>query len=139
MQKALDLPFLSDSQAVERKIGIDGTDYLLRLLEVPIDDVDIDDDDETVIWPETIEDKLMPQIDGAVTLYNVQDRGTLEDVPKMLSTFYLTDACLFPIICTSKQTGQTLIRPSEQMQSTRLAFHRFSFPASATLYPKIVP
>lgn len=88
MQKALDLPFISDSQAVERKIGIDGTDYLLRLLEVPIDDVDIDDD-ETVSWPETIEDKLMPQIDGAVTLYDVQDRATLEDVPKMLSTYYL--------------------------------------------------
>lgn len=86
MQKALDLTFPSDSRAVERKIGIDGTDYLLRLLEVPIVDLDIDDDD-TIIWPETIEDKLMPQIDGAVTLYDVGDRASLEGLGKALSEF----------------------------------------------------
>ena len=84
MQHALDLPFPSDSPAVERKIGIDGRDYLLRLLEISIDDIDIDDDD-TVGWPETIEDKVMPQIDGALTLYDVKDQGSLENVPEMLS------------------------------------------------------
>jgi len=84
MQNALDLPFLSDSQAVERKIGIDGNDYLLRLLEIPIDEIVIEDDD-TVSWPETIEDKFMPQIDGALTLYDVKDQGSLENIPEMLS------------------------------------------------------
>lgn len=83
MQRVLDLQFPSDSRAVERKIGVDGTDYLLRLLEFNIDDVDIDDDG-TVDWPESIEDKLLPQIDGVVTLYDVTDRRSLEDVVAIL-------------------------------------------------------
>ena len=85
MQKALGLSFLSPSQAGERKIAIEGSDYLVRLLELPLDDVDIDDDDLTVSWPETIEDKMLPKIDGALTLYNVKDKGSLENIPEMLS------------------------------------------------------
>ncbi|KAK0840030.1 hypothetical protein LTR03_010822, partial [Friedmanniomyces endolithicus] len=60
VQKALDLPTLPPSQAAERKIPIDGNVYLVRLLELPIDDVDIDEDD-IVTWPDTIADKVMPR------------------------------------------------------------------------------
>ena len=85
VQKALELPFLPSSQAAERRISIDGSDYLIRLLQLPIDDIDIDDDDNTVSWPETIEDKIMPKIHGALTLYDVKDETSLESVPEMLS------------------------------------------------------
>ena len=47
--------------------------------------VDIDEDDDSVSWPETIEDKLMPKIDGAMTLYDITDRTSLVNVPEMLS------------------------------------------------------
>ena len=66
-------------------MAIDGNDYLVRLLELPIDDVDIDDDDNTVSWPETIENKMMPRIDGALTLYDIKDKSTLEGIPELLS------------------------------------------------------
>ncbi len=68
----------------ERKLSIKGEDYIVRLLELPIEDVDIDEDDNTVSWPETIEDKMMPRIDGALTLYDVKDQASLEHVPGML-------------------------------------------------------
>ena len=84
VQNALDLPYPAPSAAAERKIPIDGSVYLVRLLELPIDDVDIDDDD-TVSWPDTIENKMMPKVDGALTLYNVKDKGSFEDIPDMLS------------------------------------------------------
>lgn len=84
VQKALDLPTLSPSQAAERKIPIDGNVYLVRLLELPIDDVDIDEDD-IVTWPDTIADKVMPRVDGAIALYNVQDKDTFDDIPEVLS------------------------------------------------------
>ena len=84
IQRALDLPFLAPSLAAERKIPYEGTVYLIRLLEIPIDDVDIDDDD-TISWPGTIADKMMPRIDGVLTLYDVKDRGSLEDVPETLA------------------------------------------------------
>jgi hypothetical protein len=84
VQKAFDLPGLPPSQAAERQIPVNGDVYLVRLLELPIDDVDIDDDD-TVTWPDTIEDKMMPRVDGAITLYDVQDRDTFDDIPEVLS------------------------------------------------------
>ena len=85
IQKALELPNLPASLASERRISARGSDYHVRLLELPIEDIDVDDDDNTVNWPETIEDKIMPRIDGALVLYDVKDPASLEHVPEMLS------------------------------------------------------
>ena len=85
IQKALDLTLLPQSRATEREISAKGIDYIVRLLELPAEDVDIDDDDITINWPETIEDKMMPRIDGALVLYNIQDETSLENIPEMLS------------------------------------------------------
>lgn len=84
LKKALDLAEVPTSQAAERTLPLDGSDYLVRLLELPIDDVFVDDDD-TVGWPDTIEDKMMPKIDGAVALYDVQDKESFADIPEVLS------------------------------------------------------
>jgi hypothetical protein len=81
----LDLSAAPPGQAAERKLSLKGEEYIVRLLELPIEDVDIDDDDNTVSWPETIEDKMMPRIDGALTLYDIKDQGSLEYVPGLLS------------------------------------------------------
>jgi GTPase SAR1 family protein len=83
VQRALDLPFPSPTKAADRKIPYDGTLYRIRLLEISIDDVDIDDDD-TVSWPDSVADKMMPHIDGVLTLYDVADRSSIEDVPETL-------------------------------------------------------
>jgi hypothetical protein len=53
------------------------------LLEISIDDVEIDDDD-TVSWPDSVADRMMPHIDGVLTLYDVADRTSVEDVPETL-------------------------------------------------------
>lgn len=84
LRNALELPTLPPSQAAERKIPIDGSLYLVRLLELPIEDVYIDDD-ETINWPDTIEDKMMPRVDGALALYDVKDKASVDELPEMLS------------------------------------------------------
>lgn len=88
VKKAFDLAYPPHSSAAERQIPVDGSAYLVRLLELPIDDVDVDDDD-TVVWPDTIEDRVMPRIDGAIALYDVQDKGSFDDVPEVLSKYYM--------------------------------------------------
>ena len=85
VQRALDLPGLPPSQATQRNIKAEGQEYLLRLLEVSNDDADVDDEDDTVMWPETIDGKIMPKIDGALVLYSIKDKSSLEDIPEMLS------------------------------------------------------
>jgi GTPase SAR1 family protein len=84
MQNALALSIIPSSQAAECKITIHGTSYLVRLLELPIDELVIDDDD-TINWPDTIEDKRMPRVDGAVALYDVQDKASFDELPEVLS------------------------------------------------------
>ncbi|KAI7109336.1 ras GEF, partial [Hortaea werneckii] len=84
VQRALDLPHLPKSPAAERKLPVDDGEYLVRLLELPIDDVYVDDDD-TVGWPDTIGDKMLPRIDGAITLYDVQDKDSFADIPEVLT------------------------------------------------------
>ncbi|KXT07352.1 hypothetical protein AC578_426 [Pseudocercospora eumusae] len=93
VQCALELPALPESQATERRISIVGDDriYLVRLLEVPLNEVDIDDDnDDPINWPDTIEDKMMPHVDGVVALYDIQDKSSVEDLPETLSAITKT-------------------------------------------------
>jgi len=103
MQRALDLPHPSPTKAADRKIPYDGTLYRIRLLEISIDDVDIDEDDETVSWPDTVADRMMPHIDGVLTLYNVADRTSLEEVPETLgeSLACSTEAPPYPPVIAS--------------------------------------
>lgn len=84
VQNALGLPFPLPSEAAERMIPLEGGTYLVRLLELSIDDVDLDEDG-TFTWPDTIGDKSMPRVDGAITLWDVTDKDSLEDIPEMLS------------------------------------------------------
>ncbi|KAK1067706.1 hypothetical protein LTR74_006180 [Friedmanniomyces endolithicus] len=116
VQKALDLPTLPPSQAAERKIPIDGNVYLVRLLELPIDDVDIDEDD-IVTWPDTIADKVMPRVDGAIALYNVQDKDTFDDIPEVLNAIH--KACLPAVLISSKCDGERQLDPAMIEQKAR--------------------
>ncbi|GAB7360457.1 hypothetical protein MBLNU230_g8411t1 [Neophaeotheca triangularis] len=86
VQNALGLPFPLPSEAAERMIPLEGGTYLVRLLELSIDDVDLDEDG-TFTWPDTIGDKSMPRVDGAITLWDVTDKDSLEDIPEMLKAF----------------------------------------------------
>lgn len=85
LQKALDLPNPPHSGSAEQKVAYHSTQYLVRLLEIPIDDVNVDDDDDTICWPDTIGNKMTPKIDGALTLYDVKDKSSLDQVPEVLS------------------------------------------------------
>lgn len=87
VQRALELPALPLLQATERKVLVGDSVYLVRLFEVPLDEVDVDDDDDhdTITWPDTIEGKMMPHVDGAVALYDIQDKSSVEELPETLS------------------------------------------------------
>lgn len=92
VQKALGLPARPRSHSAECTIPIDGSTYLVRLLELPLGDINIDDD-ETINWPESVENKMLPRVDGALALYDVKDKTSVEDLPEMLS-----ECCSYHII-----------------------------------------
>lgn len=110
VQRALDLPFPSPTKAADRKIPYDGTLYRIRLLEISIDDVDIDDDD-TVSWPDSVADRMMPQIDGVLTLYDVADKSSIEDVPETLGRcFTICEHGATPLRTMTRYFTQVLTR-----------------------------
>lgn len=135
VQRALDLPGLPPSQATQRKITAEGQEYLLRLLEVTHDDVDVDDEDDPLTWPETIDSKIMPKVDGVLLLYSIKDKSSLEEIPDMLSECRRftherrsnngARQCL-------RIAGSRLIFLISQMQLAKPASHSSSSPANAT-------
>jgi hypothetical protein len=84
VQRMLELRNRPTSAFSARKMAIDNNIYLVRLVELPFDDITIDDD-EAILWPDTIEDLATPRIDGAFTMYDVMNQNTLAKVPEILS------------------------------------------------------
>ncbi|KAF2839551.1 ras GEF [Patellaria atrata CBS 101060] len=87
IQRAFDLRTSAPSKISARKLSIEGDVRIVRLVEVPFDDVTIEDDDR-IRWPDAIDDRPMPRIDGALTLYDIMNPESLEHVPPMLMAFH---------------------------------------------------
>lgn len=84
IRRALGLPDSAPASNCSRKWTIDGVPYMVRFLEMPIDDVHIGDRN-AIRWPDTVHDLPTPRIDGAVTIYDVTSQDSLINVPEMLS------------------------------------------------------
>nr|POE96471.1 ras guanine nucleotide exchange factor k [Quercus suber] len=125
VQRALTLPALPNSHTAEGKVPVEGSTYLVRLLELPIEDVDIDDEDDTVSWPDTIESKIMPEIDGALFLYDVGDQDSLRHIPNMLSMSFTSAA-------DSVERSLMILWLGEQKQRAKPHYLHCWFPANVT-------
>ena len=120
VQNAFGLRKPPESQASENKIPLKGEEHIVRLLEVPIDDVDIDEDDNTVTWPETIEDKIMPRIDGVLALYDITDEDSLKDIPEMIRAINKTGIPSVLISCKCDALPEeTEVDPTEVEEKAR--------------------
>jgi GTPase SAR1 family protein len=85
IRRALNLQNTTSSGAISsRKMAIDGSIYIVRLMELSFSEVSIGERD-CINWPETIDDLATPRIDGAITLYDVTNAKSLERVPEILS------------------------------------------------------
>ncbi|KAF2859423.1 ras GEF [Piedraia hortae CBS 480.64] len=83
---ALGLDSLPRSQCTRRDVSLAST-VSVCLVELPIDDVEVNDDD-TVAWPDTVDGHKMPLINGAITMWDVGRKGSIEDVPEVLSAIH---------------------------------------------------
>ena len=90
-----------------RKMMIDGTYYIVRLLELSFHDIHIGDRN-AIKWPETVDDLATPRIDGAITIYDVTSHESLAQVPEMLSQFYSSRLTSIP--CRRSATRNHLLQ-----------------------------
>lgn len=85
IMNTLDLRTPPNSAFNTRKMAIDEHVYLVRLVELPFDDIPDLANDDGICWPDTIDDLATPRIDGAYVLYDVTNRESLSPIPEMLS------------------------------------------------------
>jgi hypothetical protein len=94
IQQAFDLSEMPLMTFTRRKMSLDGTIYVVRLIELSYNDLDLDDD-QCICWPDTIDGSPVPAIDGAFTLYDVTNRDSLMQMPETLSKS-TSELFLFP-------------------------------------------
>ena len=83
VRHAFDLSSSPAAPFTFRKMSIDGSVYIVRLVELTYDDLDTDSDSR-ISWPEVLNGVPVPAIDGALTLYDVMNKESLAQVPQTL-------------------------------------------------------
>jgi hypothetical protein len=84
MRKALGLPDNTPPAMCQRKWTIDGSQYVVRFVELRIDDIHIKPGN-IIEWPKTVQDVAVPRVDGAITMYDVTVKESLAGIPEMMS------------------------------------------------------
>lgn len=84
VQKALDLRHHPVSHYSSKKMSLDNVVYLVRLLEISMEEIMIADD-RKVQWPSNVSDRDMPSVDGVLVLYDVTNPESIQGVPEILS------------------------------------------------------
>lgn len=93
IRHALNLPVAAPDAVRTRKMTIDGGLYVVRFLEMSINDVQVRDQN-FVKWPDTLQDLPTPRIDGAITIYDVTSEQSLARVPEILGqTLHYFEPC----------------------------------------------
>ncbi|KAJ9253229.1 hypothetical protein DTO207G8_4236 [Paecilomyces variotii] len=84
VQCALDMKHPPTSHSNSKKMSLDGTVYMVRLLEISLDDISFDTNG-SVIWPRTSDDNNLPPVDGALILHDVTSPGGIIEASRLLS------------------------------------------------------
>ncbi|KAF1916990.1 ras guanine nucleotide exchange factor domain-containing protein [Ampelomyces quisqualis] len=102
MRKALGLHNATPPAHCRRKWTIDGIPYAVRLVELKIDDVHATTGN-VIEWPTTANETAVPRIDGAVTIYDVTGKESLEGVPDMMSILSKAQVPFVLVACKCDQ------------------------------------
>ncbi|KAL1854610.1 hypothetical protein Plec18167_003273 [Paecilomyces lecythidis] len=83
VQCALDMKHPPTSRSCAKKMSLDGTVYMVRLLETALDSVSFDTNGR-VVWPRSSDDTNLPPVDGALVLHDVTSPGGIIESSRLL-------------------------------------------------------
>lgn len=116
---ALDLKQRPISRSSTKKMSLDGTIYLVRLLEIAIDQVTFDKHGE-VVWPSFLGEQVLPAIDGVLGLYDSTDLTSVARFPRIFGKCPKT---VFPSCSFCRETVIACAGNIVQYSSTRLVLN----------------
>lgn len=82
IQSALDMRFPMSSRSTTKKMSLDGTVYLVRLLEIGTKEIHIGSQGE-IVWPR-LDQESPPTIDGVLVLHDVTQPAGLSRITDLL-------------------------------------------------------
>lgn len=77
IKSALDMKGPPSSVSTKKKMSLDGSVYIVRLLEIDLKQVTFDQD-LNIVWPRTGRDSVAPIVDGVLLLYDATQPDKLE-------------------------------------------------------------
>ncbi|KAK2791181.1 hypothetical protein FQN51_002256 [Onygenales sp. PD_10] len=84
VQRALDLKQPPISRSSMKKMSLDGTIYLVRLLEIASHKITFDENG-CIVWPKFIGEQELPIIDGVLVLFDSFDPRSVAQFPRIFS------------------------------------------------------
>ena len=82
MQRSLDLKAFPRSPITSKKVSLEGSISVVRLIELDVTEISIIDD--ALRWPKVIDGYPVPRIDGLLLLYDVLNYATFDALPAVL-------------------------------------------------------
>jgi GTPase SAR1 family protein len=84
IQRALGLRTLPTSIASSQRMSVDNVPYTVSLIEIELESFDINPE-RRIQWPKQINGHIVPRMDGALLLYDVMNRESIQELPQTLS------------------------------------------------------
>src|SRR5436190_12803735 len=81
---ALDLKQSPTSRSSTKKMSLDGVIYLVRLVEIALYRITVDESGR-VVWPRSLGEQDMPDIDGVLALFDSTDPSSVTQFPRVFS------------------------------------------------------
>ncbi|KAJ5121907.1 hypothetical protein N7526_008844 [Penicillium atrosanguineum] len=95
---ALDMKSPPSSTSTRKKMSLDGAVYIVRLLEIDLKQVAIDQD-KRISWPCVGRDDSVPTVDGVLLLYDSTQPNKLSEVTAMLDALDVSPLPFLLVAC----------------------------------------
>ena len=84
IQRALGLRALPTASASSQRMSVDNVLYTVSLIEIELESFDFNPE-RRIQWPKQINGHIVPRMDGALLLYDVMNRESIQELPQTLS------------------------------------------------------
>lgn len=115
---ALDMKNLPSSTCNKKKMSLDGSVYIVHLLELDLTQIQFDQD-KKIIWPNTEHNSSVPAIDGVLVLHDATKPDRLSFTTNLIGRF---DPAMARMLSASHLDIVLILFPTDSLATSDLPF-----------------
>ena len=115
IKNSFDLRSPSPSAFAVKKMSLDDVVYLVRLVEISLDDIVLSES-KGIKWPKSLKGIDIPPVDGVLALYDVTNQESITGIPDLLRWSPSSPSLLSPPcqLCTTSCKDPATVVPLTQ-------------------------